>query len=329
MKLIYELRNIESSNHPDFIEAINLYLANTKPELRTDSKEIAFWLDVCNARFEDPFYILGFYLNSKLIGFAELAYFVEEKFAIVDYIAIDEDFRERGAFHVFLGEIKQFIKSRHPEYHFIVGEVACYSGKEPSDEDRTLIRLLKTVHFGVVKCIYRSPRMTPFESSMGSVMMVYSQVKVKEIKKDAFLLIVKAIYYKYYLRWIGEFDSENEKIQYTREVTQLMVDIESKLKNKVMVEINGYPGSEINTNSQKKLKRNGTIRLFAIFFALVLTIIFYGVSFWYLKTHYDMDGGTVNSILLAACVTVIGGLYIYENRSHKISKTIEKFMDKV
>ena len=110
MRLVYEVIDIKSSDHPLFLDAIKLYLYYTKPELRTDSKEIAHWLDVCNDKFKDPFYILVLTLNKRLIGFAELSYFLEEKFAIVDYVVIDENFRERGAFNVFLGEIKQLFE---------------------------------------------------------------------------------------------------------------------------------------------------------------------------------------------------------------------------
>jgi hypothetical protein len=159
MKSTYEIKIFKSSNEQDLIKALNLYSQNIEPALRTDSREIMYWVDRYNKKFEDSFYILGFYLNDVLIGFSELAYFIKEKTLIVDYLVIDKKFRKNNTFYEFIQKIEEFLNSKNFIIDYIVAEVGFYNEKlEPPEKSKHMIRLLKMAGFSVAKCSYYTPR---------------------------------------------------------------------------------------------------------------------------------------------------------------------------
>ncbi|HET7003415.1 MAG TPA: hypothetical protein VFI33_18960, partial [Puia sp.] len=242
MQSVYELKKYKNSRDPELVKALKLYSQNIEPALRTDTKEIMHWLDKYNKTFEDSFYILGFYLNEMLIGFSEVAHFVEEKVIIVDYLVIDKLYRGNNTFHEFMEQIRGLLAEENLEYNYVVAEVGCFYEKtEPPENARHLIRLLKMSHFGVVKCNYYAPRLgiNNHESEMRAIMMIYSANETKQIKKETFFQIVNAIYYKYYQRWYNEFLGEQDKIKYSRSLHELVSRMEKELMSKKFIEING------------------------------------------------------------------------------------------
>ncbi len=90
---------------------------------------------------------------------------------------------------------------------------------------------------------------------MRAILMIYTPVVVKQIKKETFLQIVNAIYFKYFLRWYDEFLDEDSKIKYTRSLHALAEKIESELGTKKTIEINGMSHLfSTNNNYKTKLK---------------------------------------------------------------------------
>src|ERR1035437_5858568 len=232
MKAIYDLINFRSSKDPEFLKALKLYSENIEPSYRTDTKEIMYWIEKYGKKFEDSFYALGFYYNNVLIGFSELAYFVNEKFVIVDYIVIDKNYRRNNTFFEFIHQIEEFLSKENLIYNYIVCEVGCYfENAEPPEASKLIIRLLKQNGFGVVKCKYYAPRLglTNYESEVIAVLMIYSNDTIKQIKKETLLSIINSIYYKYYFRWYEAFLEKKELIIYKNMLDSLMVKIEKGL----------------------------------------------------------------------------------------------------
>jgi hypothetical protein len=335
MKSVYELKKFRNSKHPDLIDALKLYTDNTEPAYRTDTKEIMHCLDNWNKDFEDPFFVIAFYYNNVLIGFSELAYFLQEKFVIVDYLVIDKDFRGMHTLSQFLNDIKNFLREENVEYNYIVAEVGCYSDTpEPPESSKFLIRLLKMWHFGVIKCNYYVPRVGiyDYESEMRAIMMIYTLNESKQIKKETFFQIVNAIYFKYYQRWHNLFVDEKEKKQYDKEIKELLNKMEDQLSRKKFIEINGlsnlFPitmaAEESKLKNKKVIKVLTVVLLFIIFFGLV------GATYLVLKAKFkEFDASALAVVFsITVFITLFIGAWIFDNKSNFFSRVVEKLFDK-
>lgn len=331
MKSLYELKQYKNSKSTDLLNALKLYAKYTEPAFRTDTKEIMHCLDTWNKDFEDSFYVFGFYLNNILIGFSELAYFVDEKFVIVDYIVIHENHRGNNTFYQFINDIKDFLHKEGIEYNYIVAEVGCYNeGKEPPENSKLLIRLLKMAHFGVVKCNYYVPRVgiNDFESEMRAIMMIYSLNESKQIKRETFFQIVNAIYFKYYGRWHNIFVNDLEKTKYETELRTLISKMEKNLSSKNSIEINGLSGLfPLTLNSDSEFKNKKLIKI-VTGFSLFTTCVFV-LPFIYrlIQAQTKMDTDSINTVVtISIGVAMFGVVMIFENRSNIFSKFLEKYL---
>ena len=333
MKTTYDLKYFSNSSQPGLIAALRLYSRNIEPSLKTDTREIIHWLDYCNQRYEDPFYILGFYQDRNLIGFAELAYFKQEQVVIVDYIVIDRPYRGNDTFYVFMQKVREFLTVEDLAVKYVVAEIG-YSqeSKEPADKTKLLVRLLKMAQFGVVKCSYYLPRLGAdnFESEMKGVLMIYSTTETTHIRKETFFQIVKAIYFKYYQRWYNEFLTSDQMIEYGRGLHNLVAKLEEELKNKNVIEINGYPHlNPWQGESLKTLVRSRTIR--SITGAALLAVCFVAVTgvYLFLRTKFAIDATALGMIFYASLFMVIFLFsLIFERKSSVFSKLVEKIIDK-
>lgn len=333
MKTTYDLKHFSNSSQPGLIAALRLYSRNIEPSLKTDTREIIHWLDYCNKKYEDRFYILGFYQDRNLIGFAEVAYFKQEQVVIVDYIVIDKPFRGNDTFYVFMQKIREFLTTQDLAVNYVVAEIGYAQGSlEPADRTKLLIRLLKMAQFGVVKCSYFLPRLGAdnFESEMKGILMIYSTTETNQIRKETFFQIVKAIYFKYYQRWYNEFLTHDQMIEYSRGLHNLVAKLEEELKNKSVIEINGYPGSNLlQGESFKALVRSRTVRFMTG--AALLAVCFVVVTgvYLFLRTRFAIDATALGTIFYASLFLVIFLFSaIFERKSNVFSKLVEKILDK-
>jgi hypothetical protein len=334
MKTLFELKRFKSSRDKGIIDALRLYVDYTEPAVRTDSKEILYCLDHWNDLFTDPFFVLSLYLNGEIIGFTELAFFVEEKFVIVDYLVIDKRFRKNNTFFQFIEGIQEFLRKEGIEYNYIVAEVACYHDNlEPPESSRLLIRLLKMSHFGVIKCNYYVPRVGIFdyESEMRAVMMIYSQNDARVIKKDTFFQIVNAIYKKYYQRWHNLFVGIDEKMKYDTEINFLLDKMEKQLASRNTIEINGLSGLfPIKTNFEYSSTKNKLLKIVTALGLFVICFLVVATFFTLLKTRLGWDSSTASTIIISSIsLTLFIIALLFEKKSNVFSKSLEKILEKL
>lgn len=333
MKSAYKLKRFKNSSDPGITDALKLYSEYTEPAYRTDTREILHWIDKFNKVYEDSFFILGLYFNNVLIGFSELAYFFQEKTVIIDYIVIKSDYRGNNTFYQFMEGIREFLITEGILFDYTIVQVGYFNEKlEPPESSKLWIRLLKMSHFGVVKCKYYLPRlgMNNFESEMKGVLMLYSKNETNQIRKETFFQIVRAVYFKYYLRWYSEFLDENSKIQYSKDLFDLVSIMEKELFKKKYIDINGYSNLfPIVTNSKNQDQRNRLIKVVTLLLSFLICSIFIGLAYLYVKSRFGIDANALALILSAAGLIVIFiSAIIYENRSNLFSGLIEKILDK-
>lgn len=237
----YMLRRFTSSSDLDFSSALLLYVRNTAANIRTDTNEITHWLDTFSTKFEDRFYVFGFYHNDQLVGFAEAAYFREERLFVIDYLVVDEGARRSGVFNEFVDQLRFYLEDAHPDYRYGLAEVAYGSdGPNPSQESALVIRLLKMQGFSLVRAPYYQPRLMYdyAESEIRAELLIYSRTPLEHIKTETYLSIVRTIYYKYYFRWKTVVPDSAE--EYKKHLDRLFAQIQSKVGKRQSIAINGH-----------------------------------------------------------------------------------------
>lgn len=99
-KLQYEfsIRRIETSSDPDFVVALKIYNETTPYEIKTNTNEIVTWLD--NDEFICPFEPMYFalYYSDQLSGFAMMTYIRSQRLVVLEYIALELQFRINTVF---------------------------------------------------------------------------------------------------------------------------------------------------------------------------------------------------------------------------------------
>lgn len=332
MKSTYELKYYKNSNDPELKKALSLYSQNIEPALRTDSREILYWVDRYNKKFDDSFYILGLYLNEVLIGFSELAYFIKEKVVIVDYIVIEKQFRRNNTFYEFSQKIEEFLNDKDTVVDYVVVEVGYYNEKlEPPEKSKVMIRLLKLAGFSVAKCEYYTAKLglDNHESEMKSILMVRSLDGTKKIKTETFLQIVNAIYFKYNQRWYDAFLNDDQKIAYQKGVNRLMAKVEKGVANKEFIELNGYGGLFEHHQIQGDIfERNKLLKFLTGIFLLILCFAIIISIYLFSKFRLGIEPSALSSILYSTLFLLIFfSALIFEKKSNIFSKIIEKLFD--
>jgi hypothetical protein len=271
------------------------------------------------------------YLNDQVIGYAQFAYFVEEKIIFVDYIVISKHQRKNNTFYEFVEEIREFLQKQDIEYDFILAEVGGFEGNEPAQQTKNLIRLLKMSGFGVVKTNYYHPRLgkTKYDSELQSILMMYSSGEVKTIKKETFFLFLDTIYFKHYKRWYDDFFSERERAEYGNSLLRLIEQSKDDLRKKQKVEINGYLNAYTVQLPATEGRAYGMFaKLTAIVVLFLLLCLGFGAIHLFLKNRLGVETSAQAYIAIASAFLIIFILLVRrERKKESITAIVEKVVD--
>lgn len=274
MSINYDLRSYASSKDPELLEALKIYARETPGCIYTNSNEILYWLDNYQQFRPDRLFVVGFYVNNKVAGFAQLVYMHDEKIIFFDYMTIANEYRGINSFYEFVAQIKSFVDSRSLEYNYAVVESPFmnHDSNEPSEDAILLIRLLKMQGFGVIKARYFQPAhgLKNKESEMQGRLLIYSKNKIKEIRRETFLLILSTIIFKHYARW---YDGIEDNYEGYHKYLESLYRRTIKLLNKAeVIGVNGYKLVE-STSSVPKAPPNTTYVLFMLLISSVSAVM--------------------------------------------------------
>jgi hypothetical protein len=154
----YSMKEIQSTSDRAYAKAISIYADHMPPDLRTNTGEIAHWLDHYNQTFEDRFHVLAFSINKEVAGFCELVYLKETNIVVIDYIAMDRRYRGGlDVFFTFANLVRSFIREQYPTLNYVAVEIAPLRESDEIRYGLPLLRLVKMLGFGVVDAPYIQP----------------------------------------------------------------------------------------------------------------------------------------------------------------------------
>ena len=272
----YKLKLFDNAHDPQFAEALLLYVRNTSPPERTETNEIAFWLEKSRQNQDWRFYVFGFYRDDLLVGFAEAGYFPEERLLVFDYLVLDAEQRRNNVFYEFVDHVKRYLEGVHPEYRYTVAEVAYGPNEEyPSPHACLMTRLLKLQGFRLVHALYLQPRLllNDPESEMRANLLIYSTGDIETLRVETYLSIVRTIYFKYYLPWncgIGEAAQA-----YEEHLKELYTRIAESLSGKHTIPVNGHKlvFNAAQRPTEQRLHRVVRFTIQALVAVVLLTVV--------------------------------------------------------
>ena len=317
---IYRIKHFKNAKDRDFLKSMKIYSDYFDPKSMTDINEISLWLDTNYTKFNDRFYCLGLIINNQVIGYAQFAYFRDERLIFVDYIVIDEKYRRNDTFYIFVYKIKDFIQDEHLMFNYIIAEVVNDSGKEtPYNSAILIIRLLKLCGFGVVKAMYHQPKLGIYniESDTSAIMMIRTNSDITElesIKKETYIDIVKTVYFKHYKRWYSIYEEAN--LLYESHLNERFDEIILNLKKKKIVYVNGYKHL-LEPRKNIDLRYKNTNHLFNIIISAIFFICFLTIFLILFIKEYDIKPVLVVSIFLLILVSFFGFLSVFYKQANK------------
>jgi hypothetical protein len=322
--ITYRLKRFQSASDSGFSEALMLYAHHIPPQLRTDTNEIARWLESYSLEFEDKFMVYGFYANRNLVGYAQLAHFKAECLLVVDYLVIDQRYRKHNIFFEFTEHLRTAMRAENLLIDYTVAEVGYVAEDgEPNDYGKLLLRLLGMLGFGVVQAPYLQPQLgyENFESEIPATLLIFSGdfFRVTTLKRDTYLKIVRTIYFKHYERWYSIYQDRHK--EYHEQLTRLYNEIEKRIGSNTEIIVNGesQPPRGValleEVNNEQKNFRSAQV---AVLFVLAVTLLLLGVR--------EIFSIPLRSVLLAFLVILIAFLAFLSLRSEAAFRAMERII---
>ena len=172
----------------------------------------------------------------------QLVYFKNENFITIDYITIDKNYRQLHMLSTFIHLVNSYFEQNSYNVNFVVAEVE-YDDKikQPLENGKSLIRLLKQHGFGVIKAKYFQPQLGIYnpDSKTSAVLMYYSKDEKQYISKEKYLMIINKLCYEHYCRWYKPLLSNEDYKPYKEDIDLIYKSLtHEKIQDRI--NINGY-----------------------------------------------------------------------------------------
>ncbi len=237
LKNCYKIKLVTKADDEDYIKAIKIYNDETPPEIKTSSNQISAWIDRKKDNLDFEFMVFVAYLDDEVIGFAEIAYFSKNSFVLIDYLTLKKNFRVNAVFFPVLSLIQIFMQNRNSNVNYWITEINNKDdGKNIDRESAFFKKLICVENFGFINTEYYHPYLGEdnFESSFVSKLYLKTNDKITNLSKETVLLIIKSIYYSYYLEWYRPFMTTDGVNNY-----KLNLDVNfEKIKSNMLDQIN-------------------------------------------------------------------------------------------
>lgn len=317
----YTIRRFESSSDPDYLAALGVYLSHVTPDIRTKSNEITYWLDQSYKQFGDEFIILGFFVEKRVIGFAELAYFAQSRILVFDYLVLHKEYRSHGEYFQFARMIQDWIANERLEFDYAVAEVSYEStGDQPSERSLQLAQLFQYIGFSIVDCDYLQAPLGDDNIQSGSraFLLVGSCEALPSLKKATVLHIARTGYIEHHLRWYTPFLTDPEKYRagLERRLTELDKAIKSdeiRLKHKRMFERAILP-----PRAPRASKQNNLVSPLVVIFAYSI----FCIAFFVIQTKAQLPLPMVALLFLGSMVVFAGSFALFSEDGRSVFRTL-------
>jgi len=213
----FAIKRIFKETDSGYNQAIRIYNDTTPVEIKTNTNEIVHWLNK-----EGCFKIMVFvlYLDEEVIGFSMISYIVAKKIVIIDYLALKSQYRINSVFFSYIGLLQNYLQKSTIDVSYYITEISNKgNGKNIDKESKIFKKLICLEGFGKINSIYHTPPLglTNHESEFESFLYIKTNDNIKQINRETYLDIVRAIYYDYFYEWYKDFLLESKDLKEYRQ----------------------------------------------------------------------------------------------------------------
>lgn len=298
-------------------KALAVYVKYTASPEKTATNEIEDWFDLYNREFDDILMLFAFYRNDELIGYAELVFFMDDKFVFLDYMTLHEKYEKNNVFYEFFEQIQAYLDSLEREYTYIVTEITYDAHHStPNKENRLWISLLKMQGFHEIHAKYFHPRLGEknFESELPGELMLYSRDEIKSLRPTTYVALAESVYKKHYLRWYRPY-LKDKGAAYEKVLNGYLKEIRRSLQGSDSIKINGY--SEI-LKAAPIVNAQQDIRIFRTIIPVTLVIVAISMVITIATAQLSLPMAVVIPAFLITLIVFFAAISIYSKEVREV-----------
>ena len=200
----YELRPILSANENVFAESIKIYLQVMPADVKTDTNEIAYFLEHPISPNGRRMFFFALRYQGSTIGFAQFAYLPHQKIIFMDYLALSTDYKKNSIFYPFFSMLMIYFNDIGLNYDYFVTEIGAQNYDKAVDDDSAFLRrVLAMEDFKIIDAPYRQPALgvNKYESNIEAHLYLKTSAPFQTISREFYENIIHEIYYEHYDQW--------------------------------------------------------------------------------------------------------------------------------
>jgi hypothetical protein len=300
---VYIVRSFRSTKDRDFQKALQIYDAHTHPQVKTDSREITYWLDNNQARKDGTFYVCGLYIGADLVGYAQFIHLPSTRLIHFDYFIIDPARRTAGAFYTFADQMRIFFETEGFEWDFASAEVAkldVVNGVSLYAE--RLVRLFRQAGFSEILADYDQPLLgiEHPDTAVVARLLVLPRVEMTTISKARYLELVAAIYRKHYGAWYSIYPETSP--EYDQMLETLLATAAKRLKDKKELRLRSPDREFVDQKGEDGQPLRGALFYFG---KVVLSMVAAAAFHYLLRQKTDYSIAWIAGISISTCLLLI------------------------
>lgn len=186
--------------------ALRLYRNLIPEEARNPEEQIIYWIDNSKKHLTDEFRSLSIHSDNELIGYFQYSYFVDEHLFFFEYLCLTNKGRKGLIRSDFLHALEQYFSANYRPGFMIAFEAVRNKIDGVWVPDKKRLNYYEFLGFRKVEFEYRYPVLQSYgDESYPADLMVRLPGESITITASQLRMILRAIYFKHYLRWDKPF----------------------------------------------------------------------------------------------------------------------------
>ncbi|MGP1568676.1 MAG: hypothetical protein ACTTHM_08145 [Peptoanaerobacter stomatis] len=326
---IYSIESVKKGDDTNFLKALKIYDNITPVDIKTEPQDIIYWIENKVDNFK--MYIFNLYCDKELIGLAMTTYLPKVKTLILEYIALENNYRKNVVYLSYLNLIGKFFKeSKYSINYWLTDINNKNNGKETDSESKILTILLDIEGYKKIDALFLTPELGITDiPGFEAYFMIKSTDDISSLAKNSYQSIIDNIYFDYYLEWYkGVIPTQEEFSKYKQSLNDSYNKLKKhiiQIKDPILVVDTGYEvKGEITGHTPIHTKNRffNFIKTIAIYLLITLITIVAGtiVGLLIIETllkDIGDKGAVIAATITATTAIPIIGQYSNYKRNNK------------
>jgi hypothetical protein len=297
--------------------ALNIYGDRILREAQNPEKQILYWVENGEVLLNDKFKCLAYEREGAIVGYAQYSYFSDENIIFFEYFCVTANAKGQNLTSAFIELLRSHVFDKYNDQVTIVFETA--HTPDPNSgwvSDKALNRYFRRFGFRKLNFDYFYPVLQSYVAGTSYPADLLIATKKGEIEFNSYQVrtILRAIYFKHYLRWDKPFLSSAELIGREKLINSLYNMHATKIQDDDKISTSG--GSAIDFSANFRRSTSFITTALTSDYMKRVSIFLFSLLIVSLVNHVtDSMAVTISSILIA---TLIYGIFENSASSNKL-----------